>query len=215
LCIKLDRSQQGVVPRTCLAAKPSKPKPAHLNQYARGNGPDSPQTIRSTPGPGSPMSRPMSPAGSFSAPPRSGMPPSRPMSPAGRPGQRPMSPAGRPGQRPMSPAGRPGQRPMSPAGRPGQRSMSPAGMSSQRAMSPGPYNQAPRPLSPGPRPQSNRSMSPGPYGGRGGPAPMGGDGSRRRSNSASALNVRDRRNTPPGPSNLRQGTSSQGPGIAL
>ncbi|KEF55072.1 uncharacterized protein A1O9_08725 [Exophiala aquamarina CBS 119918] len=200
LCIKLDRSQQGVVPRTCLAAKPSKPKPAHLNQYARGNGANSPQPNRPIQGPGSPMSRPMSPANGG---PRSGMPPSRPMSPAGRPGQRPMSPAGRPGQRPMSPAGRPGQR-----------SMSPAGMNSPRAMSPGPYNQAPRPLSPGPR-QSNRSMSPGPYGGRGGPPPMGGTNSRRRSNSASAANVRDRRNTPPGPSNLRQGTSSQGPGIAL
>lgn len=223
-----------MVPRTCLAAKPSKPKPAHLNQYARGGGANSPGPIRPPVGPGSPsMSRPMSSAGSMNGPPRSGMPPSRPMSPAGHPGQRAMSPAGRPGQRPMSPAGsmngpprsgmppsrpmspagRPGQRPMSPAGRPGQRSMSPAG--SQRAMSPGPFNQAPRPLSPGPRPQSNRSMSPGPYGGRGGPPSMGGEKTRRRSNSASALNVRDRRNTPPGPSNLRQGTNSQGAGIAL
>ncbi|RVX66595.1 hypothetical protein B0A52_09346 [Exophiala mesophila] len=177
LCIRLDRSQQGVVPRTCLAAKPSKPKPAHLNQYA-----NSPQAMRPAPGGGS---RPMSPAGNY-GPPRAGPP--RPMSPAGRPGSRPMSPAGRPGSRPMSPAG--------------------------RSMSPGPFNQAPRPLSPGPRPQQ-RSMSPGPYGGRGGPAPMGGNQSRRRSNSASAMSVRDRRNSPPGPSNLRQGSTAQGPGIAL
>lgn len=196
LCIRLDRSQQGVVPRTCLAAKPSKPKPAHLNQYS-----NSPQAMRPAGGPGS---RSMSPAGNY-GPPRAGPP-------------RPMSPAGRPGQRPMSPAGRPGSRPMSPAGRPSSRAMSPAG----RSMSPGPYNQAPRPLSPGPlspgpRPQQRqqRSMSPGPYGGRGGPAPMGAHQSRRRSNSASAMSVRDRRNSPPGPSNLRQGSTAQAPGIAL
>ncbi|KAJ4527989.1 hypothetical protein HRR83_000740 [Exophiala dermatitidis] len=155
LCIRLDRSQQGVVPRTCLAAKPSKPKPSHLNQYAR------PQ-----PGQG-PTSRPMSPAGgppgrvvpNFNSP-RPGIPPQRPMSPASRP----MSPAGTP--RPMSPAG--SRRAMSPVGRP---------------MSPGHFNQAPRPLSPGPLPRSKRSMSPDPYGGRG-PAPMA-VVNRRRSNSAS------------------------------
>ncbi|KIW62522.1 hypothetical protein PV04_10689 [Phialophora macrospora] len=156
LCIRLDRSQQGVVPRTCLAAKPSKPKPSHLNQYAR-------------PTPGGPGSRPMSPAG-------------------GRP-QRPMSPAGRS----MSPMGRP----MSPAGRP----MSPAGM--RRPMSPG-FNQPPRGMSPGPRagPPPGRSMSPGPYGGRNGPPPMAAV-TRPRSNSAS--NVRDKRNSPVGPSKLRPG----------
>ncbi|OAP53776.1 hypothetical protein AYL99_12019 [Fonsecaea erecta] len=176
LCIRLDRSQQGVVPRTCLAAKPSKPKPSHLNQYAR------------PPPPGGPGSRPMSPAGG----PRAGMGPQRPMSPAGRP----MSPAGRP----MSPAGRsmsPMGRPMSPSGR-----MSPAGM--RRPMSPG-FNQGPRAMSPGPRrgPPPGRSMSPGPYGVRGGPPPMAA-ANRPRSNSAS--NVREKRNSPAGPSKLGPGS---------
>jgi hypothetical protein len=98
-------------------------------------------------------------------------------------------------------------RPMSPAG--AQRSMSPAG--AQRAMSPAPFNQAPRPLSPGPRPQPKRSMSPGPYGGRGGPPPMAGVVNKRRSNSAS--NVRDKRNSPIGPSKL--GVALTAPGTAL
>ncbi|KAJ9614473.1 hypothetical protein H2200_002610 [Cladophialophora chaetospira] len=169
LCIRLDRSQQGVVPRTCLAAKPSKPKPSHLNQYAR-------------PIPGGPPPRPMSPAGG---------PMSRPMSPAGGP-PRPMSPAGRS----MSPMGRPmqGGRPMSPAGR------RPVDM--RRPMSPG-FNQAPRPMSPGPRPGQPRSMSPGPYGpGRNGPPPMA-TVKRQRSNSAS--HVREKRNSPAGPSKLGTG----------
>ena len=115
LCIRLDRSQQGVVPRTCLAAKPSKPKPSHLNQYARGT-------------PGGSMSRPMSPAGG----------PQRPMSPMGRPmspGGRAMSPMGRP----MSPGGMRG--PMSPGFNQAPRPMSPGprGGPSNRSMSPGPY----------------------------------------------------------------------------
>ncbi|KAK6385903.1 uncharacterized protein PV06_07156 [Exophiala oligosperma] len=182
LCIRLDRSQQGVVPRTCLATKPSKPKPSHLNQYARPP----------AHGPGS-ASRPMSPAGTprsqnFNSPRPAGMtPPGRPMSPASRP----MSPAGGP-RRPMSPG------PMSPAG-----SMRPS-----RSMSPGPgqFNQAPRPLSPGPRPQQKRSMSPGPSRS----SPMA-DVSRRRSNSASV--VREKRNSPIGPSKLGPGPSA--PGTAL
>ncbi|KIV83039.1 hypothetical protein PV11_05099 [Exophiala sideris] len=171
LCIRLDRSQQGVVPRTCLAAKPSKPKPSHLNQYARP----------SAPGPNAP---PMSPAGgprNFSAP-----------RPVGAPG-RPISPAGH--SRSTSAAG-----PQMP---PAARSMSPA-----RAMSPGPghFNQAPRPLSPGPRPQQKRSMSPTPSRS----TPMA-DVSRRRSNSASI--VREKRNSPVGPSKLGPGASA--PGTAL
>lgn len=49
-------------------------------------------------------------------------------------------------------------------------------------------------------------MSPGPYGASG-PKPMAGVTQRRRSNSANALSVRERRDSPPGPSKL-------GPGLA-
>lgn len=173
LCTRLDRSKQGVVPRTCLAAKPSKPRPAP------GQEP-----------------RPMSPAMRQGPPPQG-----RPMSPATRQGPPPQG-------RPMSPAMRPGppqSRPMSPAGGPGGRNMSPAPrnqpQSGMRPMSPGAYNQPPRPLSPGPR-SSKRSQSPGPYGSAGRPAPMA--ETRRRSNSSSqvARDVRERRQTPPGPSPL-------------
>ncbi|KAL9619072.1 MAG: hypothetical protein Q9160_006248 [Pyrenula sp. 1 TL-2023] len=84
-----------------------------------------------------------------------------------------------------------------------------------RPMSPAPYNQPPRPLSPGlqkprsPAPQK-RSMSPGPYGGGpGGVKPPPAVGQRRRSNSTGAVSVRDKRNSPPGPSPLAKGQSSQ------
>ncbi len=65
--------------------------------------------------------------------------------------------------------------------------------------SPGPRNRAPRPIGPGHNGSQQRSMSPGPYGGgpqR--PANIPTPGGKRRSNSASDL--RERRNSPPGPS---------------
>jgi hypothetical protein len=138
------------------------------------------------------------------------------MSPARGPGSRPMTPNGAPGSRPMTPNGGPGHRfngppPMSSAGGSRMRASSSAAPSS-RPMSPSsaPYNQTPRPLSPGPiagspralRPQQPRSMSPGPYGGGAQPGKMVAANQRRRSNSANALDVRERRNTPPGPSPL-------------
>ena len=65
----------------------------------------------------------------------------------------------------------------------------------QRSMSPGPYGGGPQ-----------RSMSPGPYGGGPQrpsiPLPAG----KRRSNSASQ--VRDRRNSPPGPSPMNPNASN-------
>ncbi|KAI9736653.1 MAG: hypothetical protein M1834_000857 [Cirrosporium novae-zelandiae] len=176
LCIRMDRSQQGVAPRTCLSTSPVKPRPANP---PRG----SPPGARGPPI--NPNGRPMSPAGFPPSPasfPRPGS--SRPATPTNQ--QRPMSPAGRPGQpRPMSPAGQ--RRPMSPAGQ--MRPMSPAG---QRRPGPPPNMRGPH---------APRSMSPGPYGG--GPQPQPPRiprESRRRSNSASA--VRERRNSPPGPSPL-------------
>ncbi|KAM0563681.1 hypothetical protein ACHAPJ_001408 [Fusarium lateritium] len=186
LCIRLDRSRQGVVPRTCLSTRPVKPRPAQggprpgppvkTGGPPRGPGPNHPQG-----------QRPMTPQGNFG--------PGRPASPAGRPmtpnGTRPQSPMGPP----MGPPGRPAVgRPMSP----GPRTQSPGpfqGPPNGRSMSPGPRSQSPgprngppagRPMSPGPR-----SQSPGPAGGR--------------SQSPNGMN---RRNSPPGPSPMNP---SQGP----
>lgn len=80
LCIRLDRTQQGVVPRTCLSTRPVKPRPP-------------PGASRSGP--------PVNPQGGY---PRGPAPQGRPMTPQGMrngPGPRPNSP----GPRPMSPAG--------------------------------------------------------------------------------------------------------------
>lgn len=75
------------------------------------------------------------------------------------------------------------------------RSMSPA--SGRNSPGPALYDQSPRPRSPGSFAKQPRSMSPGPYGG--GPhRPPTSPGGRNRSNSASQ--VRERRNSPPGPS---------------
>ncbi|KAI1982538.1 hypothetical protein LOZ53_005856 [Ophidiomyces ophidiicola] len=56
LCIRLDRSQQGVAPRTCLSARPVKPRPRN------GPGPRGPPMIRD------PNGRPSSPAGGRNSP---------------------------------------------------------------------------------------------------------------------------------------------------
>ncbi|KAI4164608.1 MAG: hypothetical protein LQ342_001922 [Letrouitia transgressa] len=90
-----------------------------------------------------------------------------------------------------------------PNARPPPRGPPPPGMfgpGQQRPMSPnnGPYDRAPRGMGPGPHPVQ-RSMSPGPYGGGPQQRPnMPHPATKRRSNSAS--DVRERRNSPPGPS---------------
>lgn len=95
---------------------------------------------------------------------------------------KPRPPPGTRGPPPLRGMMGPGQqRPSSPAGGRG---------------SPSPYNRAPRPMAPGPHGGQQRSMSPGPYGG--GPQHPANNQRKRRSNSAS--DVRDRRNSPPGPS---------------
>ena len=81
LCIRLDRSQQGVVPRTCLSSRPMKPR-------SRGPGPNGPPR-----GPSGPGMR--GPPGPFGPPGRGSPAPSnvpRSMSPALAPNQRSMSP---------------------------------------------------------------------------------------------------------------------------
>ncbi|KZL76347.1 variant SH3 domain-containing protein [Colletotrichum tofieldiae] len=132
LCIRLDRSQQGVVPRTCLSTRAVKPRPPQAQEPPRGHpmGPGAPRG----PGPNYPPGqRPMTPQGG----PHGGPPYPRPESPA-----RPMAGGGRP----ASPAGRgpmgPGGRPQSPGpryqGPPGQRPQSPNGMGGRKPSPPGP-----------------------------------------------------------------------------
>ncbi|KAF3177823.1 hypothetical protein TWF788_007605 [Orbilia oligospora] len=92
LCIRMDRTQQGVCPRTCLSPKAVKPRPP-------------PPGIR---GPGGPP-HPYSPSAG------------RPQSPSFGPGSRPQSPRSPgPNRPPMSPKGMPGppRRPMRPDSRP-------------------------------------------------------------------------------------------------
>ncbi|KAF3928529.1 hypothetical protein ABW21_db0204364 [Orbilia brochopaga] len=110
LCIRMDRSQQGVCPRTCLSPRPVKPRPPPGSrpgppplQTGPSRGPGSAQP---SPSPFSPVGRPQSPGfGSGSRPqsPRSPGFNRPPMSPKGMPGppRRPMGPDSRP-QSPMS-----------------------------------------------------------------------------------------------------------------
>ncbi|OAA61337.1 SH3 domain protein [Cordyceps fumosorosea ARSEF 2679] len=149
LCIRLDRSQQGVVPRTCLSTRPVKPR--------------APQ---GAPRPGPPIN----PQGGYpqGSHPQGGYPrgpnqPGRPMTPQGRPMTpqgRPMTPQGPHPQQGMGP--RPGGpmtpgRPQSPGpryqGPPSGRPQSPSGMN-PRPMGPsGPSPMNPAPASPSQAPQ--------------------------------------------------------------
>ncbi|TWU76421.1 hypothetical protein ED733_006863 [Metarhizium rileyi] len=151
LVIRLDRSQQGVVPRTCLSTRPVKPR---------------------APQGGSRLGPPVNPSGQHSLianQPQS--PGQRPMTPQGRP----MTPQGRP----MTPQGMASQtRPRMSPGAPSPQSMSPTvhpqspgpghnappvlpAYSESRSASPGGIIQPMR--SPGPRPvKSVQSPPPGP-----------------------------------------------------
>lgn len=102
---------------------------------------------------------------------------------------RPVKPRPPPGARGPAPRG-----PPPPGMFPGQQR--PASPANGRG-SPSPFPQALRPGSPNPAPYQ-RSMSPGPYGGGPQRPTIPPPGGKARSNSASA--VRDRRNSPPGPS---------------
>ncbi|KAI0469580.1 hypothetical protein F4859DRAFT_516074 [Xylaria cf. heliscus] len=187
LCIRLDRSKQGVVPRTCLSTRPVKPRPAGGPPGSRNGGPpvnpNGPRGPPRGPGPNSPANFPPGhPLGRPESPmrPMNGRPQSpaqmRPYSPAGA---RPQSPAQ---MRPYSPAG---PRPQSPAQ---MRPYSPAG---GRPMSPqtgGPASPAGGPpMSPGPR-----SQSPGPR--------------QQRPQSPNGMN---RRHSPPGPSPMNPNNAPQ------
>ncbi|PGH09378.1 hypothetical protein AJ79_05690 [Helicocarpus griseus UAMH5409] len=114
LCVRLDRSGQGVVPRTCLSARPVRPRPRNPSGQHGPRGPP-------------PDGRSMSMSSQMSAGPH-GSPRFQPP-PNGRPG----SPTG--GYRPYPP---PQARSMSPAQFP-QVPGSPARIPQPRSMSPGPY----------------------------------------------------------------------------
>lgn len=157
LCVRLDRSQQGVVPRTCLSKNPVKPRQGPPRQ-----GPPGPPRMRSPPnnGPNSPSAM------------HGGVPQPRPLSPANNGRSSPHPPALSPANGRMSPAPRsmsPGPRQMSP----GPHQMGPP-QGRARAHSNAPYAGKPR------------SMSPGPYGGGPQMAPPPQMG-RPRSNSASQI----------------------------
>ncbi|KAI1201758.1 hypothetical protein F5X97DRAFT_12358 [Nemania serpens] len=174
LCIRLDRSRQGVVPRTCLSTRPVKPRAAGGPPGPRNGGPPvnpsgprgPPRGPPRVPGPNYPPNhRPESPMRPMNGRPQS---PAhmRPYSPAGG---RPMSPhTGRPaspaGGRPMSPYT---NRPASPAG--GPRAQSP-GPRQQRPQSPSGMNRPHGP--PGPSPM-NPNNAPQQFRGPPGPPPQG------------------------------------------
>ncbi|KAL8656629.1 MAG: hypothetical protein Q9226_002611 [Calogaya cf. arnoldii] len=122
LCIRLDRSQQGVAPRTCLSARPVKPRP---NPNARGPPPRGPPP----PGMFDPgQQRPMSPSSGRGPPSPYDRAP-RGMAPGPHGGQRSMSPGPYGGgpQRPNIP---------SPGGR--RRSNSASEVRERRMSPPGP-----------------------------------------------------------------------------
>ncbi|KAI0447671.1 hypothetical protein F4803DRAFT_558737 [Xylaria telfairii] len=155
LCIRLDRSRQGVVPRTCLSTRPVKPRPAGGPPGSRNGPPVNPSGPRGPPrGPG-PNSAPNYPPGH---------PLARPQSPAQ---MRPYSPAG---GRPMSPhTGRPASPAGGPPMSPGPRSQSP-GPRQQRSQSPSGANRRHSP--PGPSPM-NPNNAPQQFRGPPGPPPQG------------------------------------------
>ncbi|CZR62121.1 uncharacterized protein PAC_12018 [Phialocephala subalpina] len=138
MCIRLDRSQQGVCPRTCLSARPVKPRPANP-QAARGPSPG----MR---GPG-PQVRPMTPNGQGRSMTPNGQSP-RPMTPNGQ-GSRPMTPQGLQ-TRSMTPTGPlpgtpNGPMPSTPNTQNRQRSNSAASSQARRQSPPGPSPMNPVP----------------------------------------------------------------------
>ncbi|TVY38224.1 hypothetical protein LSUB1_G004232 [Lachnellula subtilissima] len=132
LCIRLDRAQQGVVPRTCLSTRPVKPRPQQKGPPT-ARGPPPPPGMRLPQ-----QGRPMSPAMN-NGPPRSQSPSGRPMSPAMNNGPpRSQSPSGRP----MTPNGsHPRGPPNNQQGR--QRSGSASQVQARRNSPPGPSRMNP------------------------------------------------------------------------
>ncbi|KAI1153924.1 hypothetical protein F4825DRAFT_413374 [Nemania diffusa] len=167
LCIRLDRSQQGVVPRTCLSTRPVKPRPAV--------GPPGPRNGGIPVNPSGPRGPPRGPGPNYAPNYPPGPPQGRPESPLRPMNGRPQSPAQ---MRPYSPAG---GRPMSPhTGRPASPAGGPPMSPGPRAQSPGPRQQRPqspngmnrRHSPPGPSPM-NPNNAPHQFRGPPGPPPQG------------------------------------------
>ncbi|KAB8303230.1 hypothetical protein EYC80_004677 [Monilinia laxa] len=184
LCIRLDRSKQGVVPRTCLSTRPVKPRPQQTGP--QGSPAMRPQQRPMSPGmkQGPPHTQnkdgphyPLSPMGNRPTIPNGPLPngplpngPLRPMGPNGQGPLKSMPPNGPP--RPMGPNGQgpprgPGMmqgppRPMKPNGQgpprgPGMMQGPPKSMSpSNRPMTP----QGQRPMVPPNHPNQQRPMTP-------------------------------------------------------
>ncbi|KAF2788946.1 hypothetical protein K505DRAFT_366042 [Melanomma pulvis-pyrius CBS 109.77] len=163
LCVRMDRSQQGVVPRTCLSKHPVKPRTGPPRQ-----GPPGPRMrgppIASPMGPGGvPQPRPLTPSSGRNSP-----QPPYPVNGRNSPGPRSMSP----GPRSMSP----GPLRMSPPnmGPPGGRARSNSNApyaGPPRSMSPGPYGGGPQQQLPPPEMSRPRSNSASQVNARRGPAP--------------------------------------------
>ncbi|OAX77901.1 hypothetical protein ACJ72_07795 [Emergomyces africanus] len=180
LCVRLDRSSQGVVPRTCLSARPVRPRPRNQSNAQGGPGPRGPPSMGPHGGPPSDGGRSMSMSSQMShhSPNPSGPPQPRFQPPAnGRPAS-PASPA------PSSYRTFPPQQQHPHPHHPHHHQHHQKG----RSMSPARFPQVPRSLSPGPgRIPQPRSMSPGPYGPGGvNRPPMSASANRRRSHSTSA-----------------------------
>ncbi|PGH37114.1 hypothetical protein GX50_00097 [[Emmonsia] crescens] len=193
LCVRLDRSSQGVVPRTCLSARPVRPRPRNQPNAQGGPGPRGPPPMgHHHGGPPSDGGRSMSMSSQIShhSPNPNGPPPLRFQQPAnGRPAS-PASPA--PSSYRTFPPQQQHPHPHHPHHHQHQkgRSMSPARFPQvPRSLSPGPGRiPQPRSMSPGPgRIPQPRSMSPGPYGPGGmNKPPMSASAHRRRSHSTGA-----------------------------
>lgn len=198
LCVRMDRTKQGVVPRTCVSKHPVKPRNGPPRQPPPGQRPRGPP-INSQMGPGGvPQPRPLTPSSGRNSP----HPPS--LSPAnGR-----MSPAPGPDPRSVSP---PQQFQDQSRARSNSNAPSAPYAAHPRSLSPGPQNMPPpqnraRSNSNAPYAQPQRSMSPGPYGGGPQshlpPPEMG----RPRSNSAGQLPARKAGPAGPSPMNPNQGS---------
>lgn len=162
LCVRLDRSQQGVVPRTCLSKHPVKPR-----QGPPRNGPQGPPRMQGQ-RPNGPNGPPMGHAG---------IPQPRPLSPADSGRSSPHPPALSPASGRMSPAPRsmsPGPRQMSPPQGRARASSNAPYANQPRSMSPGPYGGGPQ-MAPPPqmgRPRSNSASQIARRGSPPGPSPM-------------------------------------------
>jgi hypothetical protein len=167
LCIRLDRSQQGVVPRSCLSKHPVKPRTGPPRQGPPPPGMRGPP-IRSTMGPGGvPQPRPLSPASGRNSPAQGRMAPQHSTSP----GPRQMAPHMHGSPRGRSNSNAPQHGP--PRGRANSNAPYTGPM---RSMSPGPYGGGPQ-MAPPPqmgRPRSNSANQAGhvPRGPAPGPSPM-------------------------------------------